>query len=95
MQGEDFTFPEMLRYRAIAESLIEDIEDLRLREQDFVFFTHQGYQFLFFETGGPDDPAVYHYNDDEPRFRKLFDSFTEWLDVCMKEEIELRSGQAP
>ncbi len=95
MQGEDFRFPEMLEYRAIAESLLSDMENLQLDARDFVFFMHQGYQFLFFRAEGSDNPAVYHYNADDPGFNKVYNTFTEWLDVCIQEEIDLRAGLTP
>ena len=117
MQGEDVSFPGMLRYRGIAESLLEDLaadmavevtedvdldalgvqlaggaRDLRLEDRDFVFFFHQGYQFLFFRLGESDNPPVYHYNHDEPAFNKVSDTFMDWLASCIDEEVALRGG---
>jgi hypothetical protein len=93
--GADFAFPELLEYREIADSLMSELEDLELDEQDFVFLMEQGYQFFFFRVGDSENPPVFFYDDDDPVFRKVYDSFTEWLDVCIKEEIDLRSGRGP
>ncbi len=94
MQGEDFSFPEVLLYRRAAESLLEGVSDFLLDRRDFVFFMHQGYHFLFFRVGQEDDPEVFLYNADERSVEKLFSSFSEWLDFCMKEEVALRSGRS-
>lgn len=90
--GADFAFPELLEYREIADSLMSELEDFELDERDFIFLMEQGYQFFFFRAGDSDDPPVFFYDDDDPGFRKVYGSFTEWLDVCIKEELDLRLG---
>ncbi len=95
MTGVGFVFPELLGFRETAESLLDDLDDterigIELGVRDFVFLMIQGYQFFFFRAGDSDDPAVFFYDDDEPSFKEVYGSFVEWLDVCMKEELELR-----
>ncbi len=100
MKGEDWSYPEMLDYRSIAASLLAEVhgfpgfEDLHLEPRDLVFFMHQGYQFLFFRLGQSEDPKIYYYNGDDPSFQKAYERFTDWVDLCVKEEVKLRSGQA-
>ncbi|MDJ1485505.1 SMI1/KNR4 family protein [Cytophagaceae bacterium YF14B1] len=43
------------------ELLIEDKSPLILPEKAFVFWMHQGYQFLFFNLNEGPDPKVYYY----------------------------------
>ena len=95
MPGADFSFPELLYYREVAESLMSDLDDFNLDQRDFVYWMEQGYQFFFFRTGGSDDPAVFFYDNDEPGFSKVYDTFTDWLNVCIQEEIDLRAGRVP
>lgn len=87
LRGADFGFPEMLRYRENAESVLAE-SGLALDRRDLVFEMEQGYQFLFFRTDSGDDPAVFLCDPDEPRIVDLGVSFTAWLRVCMDEEME-------
>jgi len=92
MPGADFGFPDLLGYRKVAGSLLSDQDiDLLLDERDFVFWMEQGYQFFFFRTGDSDDPPVLFYNDDDPAFVKVSDHLTDWLRVCVEEEVDLRT----
>lgn len=54
----------------------------RLPEKSFVFWMHQGYQFLFFRLQDGDDPPVHYYNQGENARRIIFnqyDSFSKFL----------------
>lgn len=88
LRGADFGYPEILRYRENAESVLAGSE-LSLDPLDFVFEMEQGTQFLFFRAGTSDDPAVSLCNPDDPGFVALGLSLTAWLRVCMNEEMEL------
>ena len=92
--GADFSFPEILEYQEIAESLLGEKKDLSLGEQDFVFWMERGYQFYFLKTGEDDNSAVFFYNDDDSEFVEVADAFTKWLEVCIQEEIKLRGSSS-
>jgi hypothetical protein len=88
--GADFGFPLVLDFRRAADSLLEDLDvELRLHPGDFVFLMEQGYQFFFVQSGADEDPVVFFYNDDEPRFVALGVSFTGWLQQVVSEELGL------
>lgn len=73
-------YPEIIFNRSVAEELLEaDVADFRLSESDFVFAHHQGYQFMYFSTGGSDDPPVYYYMEGTRSPQKKYDSFSEFL----------------
>lgn len=65
MRGADFGFPEILGFREVAESLLEEVE-MKLAPSDCVFEMEQGYQFFYFSITGEDDPEVYFYDDSNP-----------------------------
>lgn len=92
--GADFSYPEILGYREVAASLLAEQEELDLEEHTLVFWMEQGYQFFFVNTGESEDPTVFFYNDDDPEFVEVAESFTEWLRGCIGEEVELR-GSSP
>ncbi len=85
------SFPRVLMYRKMADSLLADEAPVfRLDDRDHVFYMHQGSHFFFFRVGLSEDPEVSLYNADEYTVRVTFDSFTDWLDICIKDEIDLR-----
>lgn len=85
-RGTDFHYPELLGNRESAEELLDWIDaGFRLKETDFVFLDHQGYQFLYFQLGAGDDPEVSYYIETEKEPRKVYDSFTAWLRAYLKE----------
>lgn len=93
MPGADFGFPEILGFRQIAESLLqEQYCNLELDPYDVVFEMEQGYQFFFFRAFAGEDPPVYFYNDDDPEFVLVKDTFSEWVKTWVEEEIYLRSS---
>jgi hypothetical protein len=85
-RGTDFHYPEVLEIRESAEELLDWIEaDFRLEKNDYIFLDHQGYQFLYFKLGTGDDPEVYYFIETEELPKKVYDSFTAWLEAYIQE----------
>jgi hypothetical protein len=62
---------------------------VQLAKNDFVFLSHQGYSFLYFQTGErAEDPPVWHITDSEQEARRVADSFTDWLQLAIKDDIQ-------
>jgi hypothetical protein len=92
LTGTDFLFADLGGLRLQAEELLHETKaDFCLKDTDFVFVVHQGYQFLFFDTKDSDDPAVWHYEEGDAAPRKVFSHFSEWLDACVSDEIDAHS----
>ncbi len=78
-KGTAFFYPDP---RGLTEGALEllvdnDYTDL-IPNDAFVFYMHQGYFFMFFNTSEGEDPPVYSYMDGS--FVKLsFSSFSEFL----------------
>ncbi|HMB55426.1 MAG TPA: SMI1/KNR4 family protein [Thermoanaerobaculia bacterium] len=88
MVGSDLHYPGLLKLRAAADELLEDDgTPFRLGPHQVVFLMHQGYQFLFLDDAGGDDPAVHHYLEGEEPNR-VCNSFSEWLRIAVEDEIE-------
>jgi hypothetical protein len=96
MQGTDFLYSDPLdifHQRDIAESLLSDSARFVLSRTHFVFMSHQGYQILFFECDGSDDPPVMHYLEGDPLPKQAAESFSTWFAECVADEIRLRSEE--
>ena len=82
LAGSDFSYRQLDRLQEVAaEMLVEDGFPLKLPEDAFVFFMHQGYQFNFFHTSAGDDPPVYRYLEetDLETFPLIYSHFTDFL----------------
>jgi SMI1 / KNR4 family (SUKH-1) len=88
LSGTDFLLADLGGLRAQAELLLHEAKmGFHLKDTDFVFAVHQGYQFLFFDTAEPDDPAVWLYAEGDVAPRQVFGHFSQWLDACVSDEI--------
>ena len=65
----------------------------RLKDTDFVFAVHQGYEFLFFGAQESDDPAVWRYAEGDAAPQEVFSQFSEWLNACVSDEIDADSAR--
>ena len=89
LRGSDFLYPELLALKEYARELLEeDRAGLVLGDEHFVFFMHQGYQFLYFDTTASDDPPVHLYLEGEGEPEQVADAFSAWLKTAVEEEIE-------
>jgi hypothetical protein len=88
MRGTDLFYPEILGLRKIAEALLRECAVAwRLERQHFVFCSHQGYQFLFFDCTRGEDPPVWLFLEGETAPREVFPRFSEWLRRCVQDEL--------
>ena len=82
LAGSDFSYRQLDRLQEVAaEMLAEDKFPLKLPEDAFVFFMHQGYHFNFFRTSEGDDPPIYRYLEetDLETFPLAYSHFTDFL----------------
>ena len=88
--GSDCAYRHVKGLRTGAEELlVQSGPPFALSSQDFVFFMHQGYQFLYFPCDdASDDPPVYHYMEYEPAAKKVYERFSDWMAVCAEEKRE-------
>ena len=89
--GTDWTFRNLVGLKTAAERLLKRnrVEATPLSASSFVFAMHQGYQFLYFDAAASADPPVFLFLDSESGPRKVFESFSEWLDRCVDDEIAI------
>lgn len=79
---------EWVRDRA-NERVTDDTEDnsFKFAKSDFVFLSRLGDFFLYFNTEDGVDPAVFILEDGKNQPRRFFDSFSEWLTVCVTSDV--------
>ena len=70
-----------------ARDLLEGDEGPPLPEAAFVFCSHQGYQFLFFEAGKGPDPEINYYLECEGSFQVVSPAFSDWLIQTVRNEF--------
>jgi hypothetical protein len=86
MRGTDVLFPRVLTLRETAEALLRT-SPFNLGPSDFVFSSHQGYQFLFFNRLAGEDPPVLYFLEGETRPREVSPRFSAWLAGCVSDEL--------
>lgn len=63
MVGDDYTFYWLKGMKAAANEMLRDSDLPELTNDSFVFWMHQGYQFMFFYTrDGNENPSVFYFN---------------------------------
>lgn len=87
--GSDLAFDQLDTVRRSALALLEDDSGPKLPDAAFVFCSHQGYQFLFFELGDSPDPPVFHYLEGTRAFREVAPSFSAWLGEAVLADLSV------
>lgn len=94
-EGSDCCFEDL---KILQESAVELLEENKFKEalpeDAFVFFMHQGYQFMFFRTSEGEDPPIYFYKESQQNplhsFVRLHSSFSEALSKEVEFQEKLR-----
>ena len=88
LKGTDFLYEKLFKLKEHAIDLLkENNANYHLRENDFVFMSHQGYQFLFFKCN-TNDASIYYYEDGEEDVKEVYPNFEAWFKDTVKDEIE-------
>ena len=79
--GTDIFYKYIFDLKEGAEELLEeDNAEFKLPEHVFVFASHQGYQYMYFDLAdNMDDPPVYYYLEGSGAPEKKWDSFSRFL----------------
>src|SRR5262245_25717230 len=79
MSDLEMFYPRVITLTDRMRELVAD--SLKLPDDAFVFANRYGEQFLFFHTGGADDPPIYRWHDEEPeRVRRVFKSLWRFIE---------------
>lgn len=83
LAGSDCFYDNLFDIQTWArETLADNGVERELPTDAFVFFMHQGYQFLFLRTTEGDDPPAYYYNEGLPETALLprrYEHFSDFL----------------
>lgn len=104
LQGESVFYQDLPLNEDAHRLLSEDGITISLPEDAFVFYMHQGYQFMFLRpTEGP-NPPVYYYGEEQMEyftqhehartFTSLYESFSAFLAHEIEEHGRLRKERA-
>jgi hypothetical protein len=95
LRGTDFRYADhvdIFSQRKLAEGLLNASgSSFHLMPTHFVFMSHQGHQFLFFDCDGTDDPAVWRYLEGEADPQPVASRFSIWLKACVVDEVDPNS----
>lgn len=93
LEGTDIFYPDTLSIRDGAEELLrEDRAPFELSASDFVFCSHQGYQFMYFRLDDSnEDPPVYYYIEGSGFTEKKWDHFSLFLLKAVEDQIKSES----
>jgi len=80
LRGSRVSYKDLPRLReSFQELLEEDGSTFPIPREAFVFYMHQGYDFLYFLASGGDDPPVYQYVEGDGQPELQWASFTDFL----------------
>jgi hypothetical protein len=89
LRGEDCFIDRIFELREYAiELLKEDTSDFNLKKEYFVFYSHQGYIFAFFNTL-EENPPIYLYHEGEIEPKVIYNSFAIFLEELLNEHIKI------
>jgi len=86
MKGEDCFYDRIFELKNYALELLEDDEtEFKLKDSYFVFYSHQGYIFAYFDTSKNNiDPSIYYYMEGDMVPNKKYDDMNSFF----KERLE-------
>ena len=89
LTGSDIDYRYLSKLNGWAGELLEHSgSEFKLGAADFVFFMHQGHQFLYFScTAGDVDPPVFEYRQGEKAPKRRFGSFSAWIAAVKEGEF--------
>lgn len=93
--GTDFFYDDIKKIEHYRESAQELLDENGIRtpipEDAFIFYMHQGYQFMYFRLTEGDNPPIYYYGEGEgySNFRTLNPSFSDFLETEIKGHARL------
>ena len=77
--GTDIFYPKALKLREYLIEYQDEQTSYRVPADSVVFAMHQGYQVLFFQATGDDDPPVFHHLENETAATNKAEHFSEFL----------------
>jgi hypothetical protein len=88
MQGTDFFYKGLFGNREAMEEVLElDGHPFFLGKNIFVFSSHQGYIFHFFDTAEDiHDPPVYGYQEGHLKYDLIAEKFSTFLQTLLEEQ---------
>jgi hypothetical protein len=97
MRGTDVSYRSLFDNRAAMEEVLSlDGQPFALPHSTFVFSSHQGYIFHFFDTAsGDDNPPVHGYREGELKIKRIDDSLSDFFLTALEEEKQIRDGLSP
>lgn len=85
LQGDDFHIDVVAEINLWVRQLLEESnEKYRLSSGDFVFLMHQGYEFVYFESGVGENPPVHQYVEGSGFHRNQWPSLSNFLTESAK-----------
>lgn len=90
LRGEDCFYDRIFELKGYANELLaDDNSQFKFKKEHFVFYSHQGYIFAFFDTSLIDKLPIYYYyeGDLEPKIK--YDSLASFLQDYLNNHINI------
>jgi hypothetical protein len=83
MRGSSCFYKDILTLKEWSCELLKEDNFQPLTGEDFVFWMHQGYQFVFFKINAGDNPPVFYYleNQKNNEFNRSHDHLSEFYEM--------------
>jgi hypothetical protein len=84
LAASDYHGPHLYRRRGWADELLAECgHPFQLPTDAVVFWTHQGYQFLYFRPDGcTENPPMFHFMEGMTAQKRQFERFSWWVAVA-------------
>lgn len=92
LRGSDVFYEHLQSNESAARELLrENNVSLDLPADALVFYTHQGYQFAYFQLSAGDNPPIFYYGEGEgvEEIRELYSCFSNFLESEIEGHAEL------
>ena len=85
-RGSDFLYKDLFDLTDLTREILQS-GPFELPNDAFVIFSHQGCIFAYFRLSDGSEPPIYTYRIMEPDPKRWADSFSEYLEKSLAEEI--------
>lgn len=90
LRGEDCFYNRIFELKEYANELLaEDNSQFKFKEEHFVFYSHQGYIFAFFDTSLSENPPIYYYFEGDLEPKVKYDCLASFLEDYLKNHLNI------
>lgn len=90
LRGEDCFYDRIFELREYANELLaDDNSQFKFKKEHFVFYSHQGYIFAFFDTSLNENSPIYYYFEGNLEPKIKYDSLASFLEDYLNNHLKI------